>query len=176
VVVEGQDVRRVKVKGSSGEATTVELTTGEVENSRESIPADLYVVDGIQWTRAADGSVHASGGHKALVERLDFGGRQPYCDAISLLSPARWQDSGTRLGNRRLSVGSEDGGTYPSHALPAALPRPRLSASTRSIAGVVWTPVVSSVINIARSPQMVTAPSRHAKPISVCPTESTDTR
>lgn len=62
LVAKGQDVRRVEVKGSSGAATTVELTSGEVDNSRESIPTDLYVVDGIEWTRAADGSVHASGG------------------------------------------------------------------------------------------------------------------
>jgi hypothetical protein len=62
VVAKGRDVRRVEVKGSSGEATTVELTSGEVDNSRESIPTDLYVVDGIDWIRAADGSVHASGG------------------------------------------------------------------------------------------------------------------
>jgi hypothetical protein len=62
VVVKGRDVRRVEVKGSSGAATTVELTSGEVGNSRESVPTDLYVVDGIQWTRAADGSVHATGG------------------------------------------------------------------------------------------------------------------
>jgi hypothetical protein len=63
VVTNGLDVRRVEVKGSSGAATAIELTSGEVGNSRESIPTDLYVVDGIQWTRAADGSVHASGGH-----------------------------------------------------------------------------------------------------------------
>jgi hypothetical protein len=62
VVVKGRDVRRVEVKGSSGAATTVELTSGEVHNSRQSIPTDLYVVDGIQWTRAADGLVHAGGG------------------------------------------------------------------------------------------------------------------
>jgi hypothetical protein len=63
VAAKGRDVRRVEVKGSSGAATTVELTSGEVDNSREFVPTDLYVVDGIQWTRAADGSVHASGGH-----------------------------------------------------------------------------------------------------------------
>jgi hypothetical protein len=62
VVSKGQDVRRVEVKGSSGAATTVELTSGEVDNSRESISTDLYVVDGIEWTREADGSVHANGG------------------------------------------------------------------------------------------------------------------
>lgn len=62
VVTKGRDMRRVEVKGSSGEATTVELTSGEVDNSREPIPTDLYVVDGIEWTRAADGSVRAQGG------------------------------------------------------------------------------------------------------------------
>jgi hypothetical protein len=62
VATDGRDVRRVEVKGSSGAATAIELTIGEVDNSRESIPTDLYVVDGIKWTRAADGSVHASGG------------------------------------------------------------------------------------------------------------------
>jgi hypothetical protein len=63
VVTKKRDVRRVEVKGSSGAASTVELTSGEVGNSRELIPTDLYVVDGIQWTRAADGAVHASGGN-----------------------------------------------------------------------------------------------------------------
>jgi hypothetical protein len=62
VAAKGRDVRRVEVKGSSGAATTVELTSGEVDNSREFIPTDLYVVDGIEWARAADGSVYAIGG------------------------------------------------------------------------------------------------------------------
>jgi hypothetical protein len=62
VVTKGRDVRRVEVKGSSGRATTVELTSGEVDNSRGSLPTDLYVVDGIRWTRDADGSVDAYGG------------------------------------------------------------------------------------------------------------------
>jgi hypothetical protein len=56
------DVRRVEVKGSSGAANTVELTSGEVDNSHASAPTDLYVVDGIQWRREADGSVRANGG------------------------------------------------------------------------------------------------------------------
>ena len=63
VVTKGRDVRRVEVKGSSGVATTVELTSGEVDNSRESIPTDLYVVDEIVWARTADGSVDTSGGN-----------------------------------------------------------------------------------------------------------------
>lgn len=61
-VTKGPDVRRVEVKGSSGAATRVELTSGEVANSRGSTPVDLYVVDGVQWIRAADGAVDASGG------------------------------------------------------------------------------------------------------------------
>jgi hypothetical protein len=62
VVTKGQDRRRVEVKGSSGAATTVELTSGEVDNSRGSVPTDLYVVDGIDWSRTPDGSVDARGG------------------------------------------------------------------------------------------------------------------
>jgi hypothetical protein len=63
VVAKGRDIRRVEVKGSSGRATTVELTSGEVDNSRDSLPTDLYVVDRIRWTREADGSVDAYGGN-----------------------------------------------------------------------------------------------------------------
>lgn len=61
-VTHGADVRRVEVKGSSGAATAVELTSGEVKNSRKSIPTDLYVVDGIGWAREADGTVSTWGG------------------------------------------------------------------------------------------------------------------
>lgn len=61
-VEKGADKRRVEVKGSSGAAMTVELTHGEVDNSREATPTDLFVVDGIQWWREADGSVQADGG------------------------------------------------------------------------------------------------------------------
>jgi len=34
-----------------------------VDNNSREIPAGLYVVDGIRWTRAADRSVHASSGN-----------------------------------------------------------------------------------------------------------------
>jgi hypothetical protein len=61
-VTKGSEKRRVEVKGSSGAATTVELTNGEVDNSRDWQPTDLYVVDGIRWWREADGSVQADGG------------------------------------------------------------------------------------------------------------------
>ncbi|WP_062208800.1 protein NO VEIN domain-containing protein [Demequina oxidasica] len=54
--------RRVEVKGSSGAAVHVELTIGEVRNSRKWSPTDLYVVDGIQWWREPDGAVKAGGG------------------------------------------------------------------------------------------------------------------
>jgi hypothetical protein len=61
-VEKGSDRRRVEVKGSSGTIDTVELTSGEVKNSHEPTPTDLFVVDGIQWWRVADGSVRAHGG------------------------------------------------------------------------------------------------------------------
>lgn len=62
-VVKASDRRRVEVKGSGAAAATVELTHGEVENSRSSgFPTDLFVVDGIGWWRESDGSVAAGGG------------------------------------------------------------------------------------------------------------------
>lgn len=78
----GSDERRVEVKGSSGAATTVELTSGEVRNSRSSVVTDLFVADGIRWFREADGSVRAEGGdvrwwkdwtaHDASLEAVRF--------------------------------------------------------------------------------------------------------
>lgn len=61
-VTEGTDARRVEVKGSSGAASTVELTSGEVDNSRRHVPTDLYVMDGIEWARETDGTVFTWGG------------------------------------------------------------------------------------------------------------------
>lgn len=66
VVSKGADVRRVEVKGSSGVASTVELTSGEVDNSRKSIPTDLYVMDGIGWARQPDSTVATWGGEARL--------------------------------------------------------------------------------------------------------------
>ena len=80
-VTKGQDVRRVEIKGSSGEATTVELTSGEVTNSRASVPTDLFVVDGISWERAADGSVQKRRRRTPMAE-LGCGGRKTHRDAI----------------------------------------------------------------------------------------------
>ncbi|GIG21261.1 hypothetical protein Cch01nite_19850 [Cellulomonas chitinilytica] len=54
--------RHVEVKGSSGAALHVELTIGEVRNSRDWTATDLYVVDGIRWWRESDGAVRADGG------------------------------------------------------------------------------------------------------------------
>lgn len=61
-VTHGTDARTVEVKGSSGAASAVELTSGEVDNSRKAIPTDLYVMDGIEWSRDADGIVSTWGG------------------------------------------------------------------------------------------------------------------
>lgn len=66
VVTNGRDVRRVEVKGSSGAASHVELTSGEVDNSRKSVLTDLYVMDGIGWAREADGTVSTWGGEARL--------------------------------------------------------------------------------------------------------------
>lgn len=66
VVTRGQDVRRVEVKGSSGAAENIELTYGEVDNSRDFSPVDLFVLDGIQFGRKPDGTVEAFGGEARL--------------------------------------------------------------------------------------------------------------
>ncbi|MCW2738848.1 MAG: hypothetical protein JWN97_3492, partial [Nocardioides sp.] len=66
VVTSGSDVRRVEVKGSSGAAAAVELTRGEVKNSRKPVPTDLYVMDGIQWSRDVDGVVSTWDGEARL--------------------------------------------------------------------------------------------------------------
>lgn len=62
VVTRGAEVRRVEVKGSSGQAEKVELTAGEVKNARRFIETDLFVVDGIGYERLENGSVEAFGG------------------------------------------------------------------------------------------------------------------
>lgn len=54
----------IEVKGSSGTATTVELTAGEVNESmsdREAFGV-LVVIDQIEWTRLASGAIATSGG------------------------------------------------------------------------------------------------------------------
>jgi hypothetical protein len=57
-----EEVLRVEVKGSSGTATTVELTIGEVKKARESdAEAVLIVVDQIPWKTTAKGIVTSEG-------------------------------------------------------------------------------------------------------------------
>jgi hypothetical protein len=53
--------RHIEVKGSTGDALSVELTMGEVRHAREYQPTDLIVVSGIQWGRVG-GDVVASKG------------------------------------------------------------------------------------------------------------------
>lgn len=53
--------RHVEVKGSSGGASTVELTAGEVNHAREFQPTDLFVVSSIGWRRNGM-EVETSGG------------------------------------------------------------------------------------------------------------------
>lgn len=58
---EGEELH-IEVKGSTGTAAAVELTTNEVTHARAGIPTDLAVVDEIKWTRSDDGSIQTSGG------------------------------------------------------------------------------------------------------------------
>jgi hypothetical protein len=52
----------VEVKGSSLEISTVELTINEISHAESFQPTDLVVVDDIEWSRNADGSVTTAGG------------------------------------------------------------------------------------------------------------------
>lgn len=58
----GGEELRIEVKGSSGAADRVELTSGEVDNARSTINADLFVLDGVRFERNPDGTVEAFGG------------------------------------------------------------------------------------------------------------------
>lgn len=62
VTVAGVD-RHAEVKGSSMLIDTVELTINEVNHAKDYAATDLIVVDGIGWTRRADGSVATAGGN-----------------------------------------------------------------------------------------------------------------
>ncbi|OZD69947.1 hypothetical protein CH272_02660 [Rhodococcus sp. 05-340-1] len=53
--------RHVEVKGSTGPATNVELTRGEVDHARTFQPTDLFVVSDITWHRSGDDVVTTSG-------------------------------------------------------------------------------------------------------------------
>ncbi|MGK5114753.1 protein NO VEIN domain-containing protein [Geodermatophilus sp. CPCC 205506] len=67
LVKKDSELRHVEVKGSSGDAVTVELTDGEVRHARRHQPTDLYVVDGIAWRRQPDGSIATSGGNDRVL-------------------------------------------------------------------------------------------------------------
>jgi hypothetical protein len=59
----GEEMFAVEVKGSAGTATTVELTSGEVDRTLSpDAPTVLIVVDQIEWRRSSDGSIETSGG------------------------------------------------------------------------------------------------------------------
>lgn len=66
-VTHGGEQRRIEVKGSSGEAVTVELATAEVTNARDHQHTDLDIVDGISWARQADGSITTHRGHERVI-------------------------------------------------------------------------------------------------------------
>ncbi|MCP2264383.1 protein of unknown function (DUF3883) [Promicromonospora thailandica] len=59
--------RHVEVKGSTGEATTVELTIGELDHARNHQPTDLFVVSDISWRREGD-LVVTDAGRAHLIE------------------------------------------------------------------------------------------------------------
>jgi hypothetical protein len=56
----------VEVKGSSGEADTVELTANEVRHAHETEACDLVVVDRIHWVVASNGDIETSGGRARI--------------------------------------------------------------------------------------------------------------
>jgi hypothetical protein len=62
----GDELFQLEVKGSSGTATTVELTRGEVEEAWTSGCSVLVVVDEISWARTHDGAVKTSGGRPRI--------------------------------------------------------------------------------------------------------------
>lgn len=59
--ITGIDELHVEVKGSTGRADVVELTTNEVSHARR-LTTDLVVVDEIRWERLPDGTIRTSGG------------------------------------------------------------------------------------------------------------------
>ncbi len=65
---DGRLERHVEVKGTTQDASEVELTTGEVRHSREAVPSDLYVVDLIHYAPDGIGGYTSWGGRKQLWE------------------------------------------------------------------------------------------------------------
>jgi hypothetical protein len=54
----------IEVKGSTGTADTVELTTNEVAHAGRATRTDLVVIDQIIWVRLHDGTIHTSAGRR----------------------------------------------------------------------------------------------------------------
>jgi Domain of unknown function (DUF3883) len=77
-LTKGPEEIHVEVKGSTGTATTVELTSNEVAHSRSTLwQTQLIVVDQITWTRMS-GKVVASGGRLRVWPAW-----QPECDHLA---------------------------------------------------------------------------------------------
>ena len=66
LVTRGAEVRRVEIKGTTNQGTTVELTWREVDNARDFTPVDLFLVYGIEFERLPDGNAQGFGGYAKL--------------------------------------------------------------------------------------------------------------
>ncbi|SCG77570.1 protein NO VEIN domain-containing protein [Micromonospora inositola] len=68
LALSGRRELHIEVKGSSGDADTVELTANEVEHASVA-STHLVVVDLIDWRRLPDGTVETSGGRVRVWEK-----------------------------------------------------------------------------------------------------------
>ncbi|WP_433228897.1 protein NO VEIN domain-containing protein [Micromonospora sp. CA-248260] len=82
----------IEVKGSSGDADTVELTANEVQHAAEA-STHLVVVDCIDWRRLPDGTVETSGGRVRVWES--------WVPAEKALKPTRYRYRLPSGGKRR---------------------------------------------------------------------------
>ncbi|MGC4796922.1 protein NO VEIN domain-containing protein [Micromonospora saelicesensis] len=60
--VKGAEEIHIEVKGSSGTAEKVQLTSGEVDHAHDAAATHLVVVDEIEWTRLPNGEIQTTGG------------------------------------------------------------------------------------------------------------------
>lgn len=65
-VTNGEEIRRVEIKGTTGRGEAVELTHREVAHDQAFTPVDLFLVHGIQYERLADGNARGFGGTPCL--------------------------------------------------------------------------------------------------------------
>lgn len=82
LAINGNEEIHVEVKGSSGEAESVELTGNEVDHARTS-NTHLVVVDRIEWWRLPDGAVATAGGRARRWEL--------WSPSDALLRPTRYR-------------------------------------------------------------------------------------